>query len=127
MGQSGNSFDGPRILRYYTYQDSRKQRHRFLQEWLLPWHVKDQRLLNCQSRSLLYQPLPVSSLHLRRLMLPRLELEKSPPSSRREFLEPPPPSILRKLDVSCPLETVLLVSMVSRTSRPRRWWSSAPD
>merc|ERR1712227_981509 len=24
MGQSGNSFDGPRILRYYTYQDSRK-------------------------------------------------------------------------------------------------------
>merc|ERR1712088_1209408 len=31
----------------------------------------------------------------------------------------------RRLAVSSPLETVLPVSMVSRTSRPRRWWNLA--
>merc|ERR1711953_358256 len=37
-----------------------------------------------------------------------------------------PLSTSRRLAVSSPLETVSPVSMASRTSRPRRWWSSAP-
>merc|ERR1711963_538796 len=65
------------IIRTKTPGNKRKKWHRFLQEWLLPWHVKDQRLLNCQSRSLLYQPLPSPSLR------PRLVtcLPTSPPMS----------------------------------------------
>merc|ERR1711988_222991 len=92
-----------------------------------PWLARDQRLLSCQSRFPPSLLLPASCPHPPRWMLPRLALERSPPSWRRESWAPPPPSTSRRPAVCCPLVTVLPVSTASRTSRPRRWWSSAPD
>merc|ERR1711962_424185 len=65
-------------------------------------------------------PPPLSSL------LPRPSLVRFPAFWSREFWIPPPPPTLRKPAVCSASETVLLESTVSRTSRQRRWWNSAP-
>merc|ERR1711953_105138 len=99
---------------------------KYPQEWQQLWLAREARLLSCQSRFPPSLWLPASCPPPPRLMPPRLELERSPPSWRREFSLPPPLSTWRRPAVCSPLETVLPVSTASRTSRPRRWWSSAP-
>merc|ERR1711936_519281 len=96
-------------------------------EWPQLWLAREARLPSCQSRFPPSPLLPVSCPLPPRLMPPRLELERSLPSWRREFCLQPPLSTSRRLAVSSPSETVSPVSMASRTSRPRRWLSSAPD
>merc|ERR1711963_1177855 len=100
---------------------------KFLQEWqrLLP--VKHPRQLRHQNRWLLLLLLLASFPPTASSMLQRLDLVRSPPSWKREFLELLLPSTSKKLAVSCPLETVLLVSMALRTFKQRKWWNSAPD
>merc|ERR1711923_26111 len=100
---------------------------KFQQEWqrLLP--VKHPRQLRHQNRCLLLLLLLASFQQTVSSMLPRLDLVRSPPSWKREFLELLQLLTSKKLAVSCLLETVLLVSMALRTSKQRKWWNSAPD
>merc|ERR1711892_1546910 len=95
-------------------------------EWprLLPARLP--RLPRCPNRCLHLLSLLASCPPALSLMELRLLLVRSPPSLRKEFLELPPLSILRRLAVCSPLEMVLPVFMGSRTSRLRRWWNSAP-
>merc|ERR1711962_62488 len=60
--------------------------------WPQLWLARDQRLLSCQSRFPPSLLLPASCPHPPRWMLPRLALERSPPSWRRESWAPLPPS-----------------------------------
>merc|ERR1711974_8665 len=95
--------------------------------WQQLWLAREARLLSCQSRFPPSPWLPASCPPPLRLRPPRLEPERFPPSWRRESCPPPPLSTWRRPAVCSPLETVSPVSMASRTTRPRRWWSSAPD
>merc|ERR1711892_1335326 len=80
-------------------------------EWprLLPARLP--RLPSCLNRRLHLLSLLASCLPAPSSMEPRLPLVRSPPFLRREFLELPPLSILRRLVVCSPLEMVLLVFM----------------
>merc|ERR1719229_361107 len=118
-----------RSLHPVTFEESDRRQPwlKYQHGWPQLWLARDQRLLSCQSRFPPSLLLPASCPHPPRWMLPRLALERSPPSWRRESWAPLPPSTSRRPAVSSPLVTVLPVSTASRTSRPRRWWSSAPD